>query len=78
MQAETVIRLSTVPNIIGIKEATGDLKRAKPSSTASARTSSCCPAMIHRRRADPAGRQGQHSVTANVARAKWPTCARPR
>lgn len=29
MQAETVIRLSSVPNIIGIKEATGDLKRAK-------------------------------------------------
>ncbi|PJY94671.1 4-hydroxy-tetrahydrodipicolinate synthase [Pseudomonas donghuensis] len=29
MQAETVIRLSTVPNIIGIKEATGDLTRAK-------------------------------------------------
>ncbi|MDD0972962.1 4-hydroxy-tetrahydrodipicolinate synthase [Pseudomonas fontis] len=29
MQAETVIRLSTVPNIIGIKEATGDLKRAQ-------------------------------------------------
>ena len=29
MQTETVIRLSTVPNIIGIKEATGDLKRAK-------------------------------------------------
>ena len=29
MQAETVIRLSTVPNIIGIKEATGDLVRAK-------------------------------------------------
>src|SRR3546814_8432997 len=29
MQAETVIRLSTVPNIIGIKEATGDLSRAK-------------------------------------------------
>ena len=29
MQAETVIRLSTVPNIIGIKEATGDLARAK-------------------------------------------------
>ncbi|MDU9391450.1 4-hydroxy-tetrahydrodipicolinate synthase [Pseudomonas japonica] len=29
MLAETVIRLSTVPNIIGIKEATGDLKRAK-------------------------------------------------
>ena len=29
MQAETVIRLSTVKNIIGIKEATGDLKRAK-------------------------------------------------
>ncbi|SFY20294.1 4-hydroxy-tetrahydrodipicolinate synthase [Pseudomonas sp. NFACC36] len=29
MQAETVIRLSTIPNIIGIKEATGDLKRAK-------------------------------------------------
>ena len=29
MQAETVIRLSSVPNIIGIKEATGDLTRAK-------------------------------------------------
>ncbi|WP_449434473.1 4-hydroxy-tetrahydrodipicolinate synthase [Pseudomonas putida] len=29
MQAETVIRLSSVPNIIGIKEATGDLVRAK-------------------------------------------------
>ncbi|BAP43982.1 4-hydroxy-tetrahydrodipicolinate synthase [Pseudomonas sp. 21LCFQ02] len=29
MQAETVIRLSTVPNIIGIKEATGNLQRAK-------------------------------------------------
>ncbi len=29
MQADTVIRLSTVKNIIGIKEATGDLKRAK-------------------------------------------------
>ncbi len=29
MQAETVIRLSTVPNIIGIKEATGDMARAK-------------------------------------------------
>jgi 4-hydroxy-tetrahydrodipicolinate synthase len=29
MQAETVIRLSTVKNIIGIKEATGDLSRAK-------------------------------------------------
>ena len=29
MQAATVIRLSSVPNIIGIKEATGDLRRAK-------------------------------------------------
>ncbi|MFJ2363888.1 4-hydroxy-tetrahydrodipicolinate synthase [Pseudomonas sp. NPDC087697] len=29
MLAETVIRLSTVKNIIGIKEATGDLSRAK-------------------------------------------------
>lgn len=29
MQAETVIRLSSVKNIIGIKEATGDLARAK-------------------------------------------------
>ncbi|AZC23188.1 MULTISPECIES: 4-hydroxy-tetrahydrodipicolinate synthase [Pseudomonas] len=29
MQAETVIRLSSVKNIIGIKEATGDLDRAK-------------------------------------------------
>ncbi|WP_213877168.1 4-hydroxy-tetrahydrodipicolinate synthase [Pseudomonas sp. dw_358] len=29
MQADTVIRLSSVPNIIGIKEATGDMSRAK-------------------------------------------------
>ena len=29
MLADTVVRLSTVPNIIGIKEATGDLARAK-------------------------------------------------
>ena len=29
MQADTVIRLSGVPNIIGIKEATGDLARAR-------------------------------------------------
>jgi 4-hydroxy-tetrahydrodipicolinate synthase len=29
MLADTVIRLSSVPNIIGIKEATGDLERAK-------------------------------------------------
>ncbi|MEB0311874.1 dihydrodipicolinate synthase family protein, partial [Pseudomonas sp. 10B1] len=29
MLADTVVRLSTVPNIIGVKEATGDLQRAK-------------------------------------------------
>lgn len=29
MQAETAIRLSTIKNIIGIKEATGDIERAK-------------------------------------------------
>lgn len=29
MQTETVVRLSKVPNIIGLKEATGDLDRAK-------------------------------------------------
>jgi len=29
MLADTVVRLSTVPNIIGIKEATGDMQRAK-------------------------------------------------
>lgn len=29
MKAETVIRLSTVPNILGIKEATGDMARAR-------------------------------------------------
>lgn len=29
MQAATVIRLSSVPNIVGIKEATGDLQRVK-------------------------------------------------
>ncbi len=29
MLADTVVRLSTVPNIIGIKEATGDIQRAR-------------------------------------------------
>ena len=29
MLADTVVRLSKVPNIIGIKEATGNLERAK-------------------------------------------------
>jgi len=29
MLADTVVRLSTVPNIVGIKEATGDIQRAK-------------------------------------------------
>ena len=46
MQAETVIRLSKVKNIIGIKEATGDRCAPRPSSTASTRTSSSCPATI--------------------------------
>jgi 4-hydroxy-tetrahydrodipicolinate synthase len=46
MQAETVIRLSTVKNIIGIKEATGDLVRAKAIIDGVSSDFIVCPATI--------------------------------
>ena len=68
MQAETVIRLSSVPNIIGIKEATGDLQRAK------AIIEGVRPDFIVMSGDDPTavelillGGKGNISVTANVA-----------
>ena len=68
MQAETVIRLSSVPNIIGIKEATGDLQRAK------AIIDGVSPDFIVMSGDDPTavelillGGKGNISVTANVA-----------
>ena len=77
MQAETVIRLSSVPNIIGIKEATGDLKRAK------AILDGVSPDFIVLSGDDPTavelillGGKGNISVTANVApRAMSDMCA---
>ena len=67
MQAETVIRLSSVPNIIGIKEATGDLQRAK------AIIDGVSPDFIVMSGDDPTavelillGGKGNISVTANV------------
>jgi 4-hydroxy-tetrahydrodipicolinate synthase len=77
MLADTVVRLSTVPNIIGIKEATGDIERAKDIL---ARVSSdflvysgddatAVELML-------AGGKGNISVTANVApRAVSELCA---
>lgn len=77
MLADTVVRLSTIPNIIGIKEATGDIERAKDIL---ARVSSdflvysgddatAIDLML-------AGGKGNISVTANVApRAVSELCA---
>ena len=48
MLPETVERLSKVPNIIGIKEATGDLQRAKEVIERVGRTSSSIPATTPR------------------------------
>jgi 4-hydroxy-tetrahydrodipicolinate synthase len=68
MLAETVIRLSTVPNIIGIKEATGDIERAK------AILAGVSAEFLVLSGDDPtavelilAGGKGNISVTANVA-----------
>jgi len=68
MQAETVVRLSAVPNIVGIKEATGKPDRAKaildkvPASFAvySGDDETAVEVML-------IGGQGDISVTANVA-----------
>lgn len=68
MQAETVIRLCDVPNIVGIKEATGDLDRAKQLIEA-------CPKDFAIYSGDDLtalelialGGHGDISVTANVA-----------
>jgi len=68
MLPETVARLASVPNIIGIKEATGDLSRLS-------RIKALCPAEFENYSGDDAtgcefllqGGQGVISVTANVA-----------
>lgn len=68
MQAETAIRLSTIENIVGIKEATGDLQRARQIMAAtddsfavySGDDQTACELML-------AGGKGNISVTANVA-----------
>lgn len=77
MLPETVARLSSVPNIVGIKEATGDLQRGK-------RVLELCGDKIDVYSGDDAtamdfilmGAKGDISVTANVApRAMHEMCA---
>jgi 4-hydroxy-tetrahydrodipicolinate synthase len=77
MLADTVVRLSTVPNIIGIKEATGDIQRAKDIIARvaadflvySGDDATAVELML-------AGGKGNISVTANVApRAVSELCA---
>lgn len=71
MQAETVLRLAEIPNIVGIKEATGDVERAKaiiakaPEGFAiySGDDVTAVELML-------AGGHGNISVTANVAPAE--------
>lgn len=71
MQPETVVRLSSVKNIVGIKEATGDIERAKflientPAEFAiySGDDATAIELIL-------AGGQGNISVTANVAPAE--------
>ncbi len=68
MQPETVARLAQIPNIVGIKEATGDLDRLR-------RLKALCPPDFKLYSGDDAtacefllqGGQGVISVTANVA-----------
>ncbi len=68
MKTETVERLSTIPNIIGIKEATGDLTRLRD-------LRECCGDRLDLYSGDDAttlefilqGGKGTISVTANVA-----------
>jgi 4-hydroxy-tetrahydrodipicolinate synthase len=65
---ETVVRLADIPNIVGIKEATGDLQRAKE-------IMDCCGTKLDVYSGDDAtamelmlmGGKGDISVTANVA-----------
>jgi len=71
MMAETVLRLDGVPNIIGIKEATGDLDRAKQI------IDSCSDSFVVTSGDDATavelmllGGKGDISVTANVAPAQ--------
>ena len=44
MLPETIARLSAIPNIVGVKEATGDLEPARPAQAPGARTISICTA----------------------------------
>lgn len=68
MEAETVARLATVPGIIGIKEATGDIERGK-------QIKALCPDDFYLWSGDDAtflelmkiGAKGNISVTANIA-----------
>lgn len=68
MQAETVIRLSSHPNIVGIKEATGDIERARQILAGVPKDFSVLsgddPTFVELMKA---GGHGNISVTANVA-----------
>jgi 4-hydroxy-tetrahydrodipicolinate synthase len=60
MLPETVIRLSPIPNIVGIKEATGKIERATQITEACGEAATALDLIL-------AGGKGDISVTANVA-----------
>lgn len=78
MLPETVERLAKIGNIIGIKEATGDLKRgqevldrvSKDFLVYSGDDATAVELMLM-------GGKGNISVTANVAPARWPSSVPP-
>jgi len=68
IQAETVIKLSAISNIVGIKEATGDLERAAQIINATDKQFAVYSGDDHSaRELILLGGQGDISVTANVA-----------